>query len=527
MRLLTKPLPLLLLVTALFTFLIQSGELGTSDTTHRLQVAHSFWTGEPQVFPNEYPEFGLHGRGGRLYAWYGIGQSLLLLPSDIAGTAISHLSLWQEYTSNGTDPAIRSIVVTFSTNILLNILTALVAFKFLTLLGFKTKESIAGTLALLLATTHLHYSQNMQENNYIFLLTLTGITLQYQWFTTGNKQALFLGSAALGLNLLTRITTVFDIFAVVTFLFLTTRFNHKEELIHRGAFKTYLQFTVPTYAFFVTLDRLYQYIRFDSWTTTYMTYFAIEGRKLDPSLPANYPFSGSIIHGMYSGILGPLFSPEKSIFLYDPLFPLTLMLAALLWKRLQPPIRSFLLTTLTLLVVYIVFYSRFLWWPGDFAWGARYISSIVQLASLLAIPLLLRYREDLSKTIYRFGLAVTAVSVIIQCASLAFWVPLEIYQIETFGHPTWLILLRFKNIIAFALGKREAWHLNTPAMFEDSWDAAHITAWNFLPSLLRHIGATPLWVVHLLYALWFAALLALLFTSVQLMCAARRCNNKE
>jgi len=117
--------------------------------------------------------------------------------------------------------------------------------------------------------------------------------------------------------------------------------------------------------------------------------------------------------------------------------------------------------------------------------------------------------------------------VIIQCASLAFWVPLEIYQIETFGHPTWLILLRFKNIIAFALGKREAWHLNTPAMFEDSWDAAHITAWNFLPSLLRHIGATPLWVVHLLYALWFAALLALLFTSVQLMCAARRCNNKE
>src|SRR5271168_3336033 len=73
------------------TLLIQSGELGTSDTMHRLQTAHSFWTGEPAVFPSEYPEFGLIGRGGRLYSWYGIGQSLLMLPADIAGTYLEHL----------------------------------------------------------------------------------------------------------------------------------------------------------------------------------------------------------------------------------------------------------------------------------------------------------------------------------------------------------------------------------------------------------------------------------------------------
>jgi hypothetical protein len=75
---------------------------------------------------------------------------------------------------------------------------------------------------------------------------------------------------------------------------------------------------------------------------------------------------------------------------------------------------------------------------------------------------------------------------------------------ETLGHPTWVVLLRFKNIAAFALHKREAWGLNTPAMFQDSWDAAHITTWNFLPSLLRHIGAAPLWAVHVLYGVWAA-----------------------
>src|ERR1700733_1825299 len=90
---LSHPLCLLLLVTALFTFLIQSGELGTSDTAHRLQVTHSLWTGEPQVFPYEYPDFGLRGRDGKLYASYGIGQSLLMLPADLAGTAASRLPL--------------------------------------------------------------------------------------------------------------------------------------------------------------------------------------------------------------------------------------------------------------------------------------------------------------------------------------------------------------------------------------------------------------------------------------------------
>src|SRR5277367_4581495 len=93
----SHPLSLLLTVTVLFTFLIQSGELGTSDTTHRLQVAHSLWTGQPQVFPNEYPEFGLHGRGGRLYAWYGIGQSLLMLPADLMATWIAHWHIFDGY----------------------------------------------------------------------------------------------------------------------------------------------------------------------------------------------------------------------------------------------------------------------------------------------------------------------------------------------------------------------------------------------------------------------------------------------
>src|SRR5580704_10643515 len=118
---LRDPLFLLCLTAGLLAFVVQSGELGTADTMHRLQTTHWLWTSEPQVFPNEYPEFGLPGRGGQIYSWYGIGQSLLMLPADILATAVARLPIFAGYED---DPAVRSIVVSYSTSILINVLTA-------------------------------------------------------------------------------------------------------------------------------------------------------------------------------------------------------------------------------------------------------------------------------------------------------------------------------------------------------------------------------------------------------------------
>src|SRR5208337_5676351 len=94
-----------------------------------------------------------------------------------------------------------------------NILTALIAFRLLGQLRFGMKESVAGVLGLMFCTTHLHYTQNMMENNYIMLLTLTGFSFQYEWLRADSGRALFIGSCALGLNLLTRLTTGLDLMA--------------------------------------------------------------------------------------------------------------------------------------------------------------------------------------------------------------------------------------------------------------------------------------------------------------------------
>ncbi len=502
-----SPLFLLALAAGLIAFVVQSGELGSADTQHRLQSAHSFWTAEPPVFPDEYPEFGVHGRGGSLQSWYGIGQSLLMLPADVLGTYVERLPVFGAY--SGTDPTVRNIIVSYSTNILITVLTSLVCFRFLRQLNFTVRQAVAGVLALLLATTHLHYTQNMMENNYLFLLTLTGLSYQYEWFRNDSRRALLLGSAAFGLNLLTRLTTGMDLLAGALFLLLLLSFEGWFESVRRRALwnrcRTYIAIALPVYAFFGLLDRLYQYHRFGSFFNTYMSVVGREARQRDPSLPASYPFETPF----HVGFFGALFTPEKSIFLFDPLLILTILLAAVAWRRFSPAVKAYQITGCVLLLAYISFYARYTVWSGDFAWGDRYVSTTVELVALLAVPLLLRHRNQVGRAVWTAGIALLVVSTVIQIASLAFWMALEIYQMETLGHPTFVIALRMRNIVAFAFGKMDAWGLSNHAMTEDPWDYVHITAWNFLPFLLKRVGVAPATLVHLILAAWSVGLVAL------------------
>ena len=499
---LREPVFLLCLVSALLAFVVQSGELGTADTTHRLQATHWIWTSQPQVFPFEYPEFGLVGRGGRIYGWFGIGQSLLMLPADLVGTAIANLPMFADYED---DPAVRSIVVSYLTNILVAVLTALIVFRFLRQMGFSVQETALGVLALMFCTTHLHYTQNMQENNYIMVLTLAGFSFQYEWLKTGSRRALFFGSAALGLNLLTRLTTGLDLIAAGMFLLLVLWFEGIGVREFWRRFVEYLKIAAPVYAFFMVVDRVYNFYRFESVTTTYVANFAREYRSRDASLPANFPWSTPL----HEGVWGALFTPEKSIFLFDPLLVLALVLLVILWKRLAPVVRGYAIASLLLLATYVCFYARYAYWAGDFAWGDRYVSTVVEMVAMLAVPLLVKYRGDFGRWLWVAGVIVVGVSLVIQIASLAFWVPLEIYQMETLGHPTFVIGLRFKNMAAFALGKMDAWGLNNDSMGQDQWDYVHITCWNFLPSLLRRVGVAPAWVVRVAFAVWLAGIVAL------------------
>lgn len=505
-----SPIFLLAVAAGLIAFVVQSGEVGSADTMHRLQSTHAFWTSEPPVFPNEYPEFGVHGRNGTLQSWYGIGQSLLMLPQDILGTYIAKLHIFDRY--DDTDPTVRDIVVVYFTQILVTVLTALLCFKLLRQFAFSANHSIVGVLAFLLATTHLHYTQNMMENNYICLLTLAGFSFQYEWLQTGSRRALLIGTGALGQNLLTRVTTGMDLLAGALFILLVLWFDRVRGRAFWNRCRTYAAIAIPVYCLFGFLDRLYQFYRFGSFTNTYASLVAKETIARDLSLPRNWPWTTPWHHGF----LGALFLPEKSIFLFDPLIILALILLAVHWRRLLPVVRAYAIATCVMLLAYLSFYARYFAWAGDFSWGDRYVSTCVELVALIAIPLLLKYRREAGRLVWVAGIVLLCASLVIQVESLMFWLPLEIYQEETLGHPTFVIALRMKNIVAFALGKMGAWGLNNEAMTQDPWDYVHITCWNFLPFLLRRVGEAPTWVVRIAFVVWGAGLAALAGTLLRL-----------
>ena len=494
------PLFLLCVVAGLIAFVVQSGDLDSVDTARRLQTTHSFWTAAPPVLPGDYPDFGLRGRDGRIYAWYGMGQSLLMLPADIAGTYVEELPAFHQY--NGNDPSVRNMIVAYSTNILVNVLTALVCFRLLALLKFTPAQAVAGVLALLLCTTHLHYTQNMMENNYILLLTLAGFAFQYEWLLTGSGRALAIGSAAFGLNLLTRLTTGMDLVMGAVFLALAVWMEGKPLADRWKRFREYAATAFPIYAVFVLIDRAYQYYRFGSFFDTYVSVVAQQARQLNPSLPPNYPFETPF----HVGFFGALFASEKSIFLFDPLLILTLVLVIVSWNKFSAAIKAYLISGGLLLFIYICFYARYTVWSGDSAWGDRYVSSAAQLVAFVSVPLLMRYRRELSGVVWRLGLVVVGCALAVQIASVMFWLSLELYQMTTLGHPTFVVWLRFKNIAAFALGKREAWGLTNDDMLTDPWDYVHITTWNLLPFVLRRVGEAPAWVVRFAFAVWTASL---------------------
>jgi hypothetical protein len=302
------------------------------------------------------------------------------------------------------------------------------------------------------------------------------------------------------------------------FLLSVLLFEHAGRQQVQSRLWEYVRVGLPVYAVFLFFDRLYQFYRFGNWTTTYVHYFTIEHRLQDPSLPANYPWTTPF----FKGFLGPLLSPEKTIFLFDPLILLCIVVVIFGWKHFSSCVKAYLVSAFLLITAYMCFYARYFEWSGNFAWGDRYVSTAVQIAAFISVPVLLKLRVEFGRNIWRLGMCLIIASLVIQVASLAFWLPLEIYQADDFGHPQWILWLRFRNIVAFALGKMDTWGLSTDSMTYDPWDYQHITCWNFLPLVLRRIGDAPKWVVDLAFGVWGAGIAALTISLAKLRAAIPR-----
>ena len=455
-RLTARPEFFLAIIALLTSLIVQPGNLGSVDTGRRLQVTHSLWTSEPAVI-QEGPddEFGVVGRSGQLQPWFGIGQSLLMLiPDIIAGTLVNSVSPLREV-DRRENGSIRRTLVAYQISPLVCVLAVLMGFHLIQLLGFGVHEAIAGAITLLFGTTFLHYTQIAQENNYILLLTLLGFYFQLRWFRENRFAFLIVGAMALGLNLLTRLTTSLDLLAAG--LFVAGCFWHygiRGRLFWRRL-ATYLLVCVPIYGSFLLADRLYHFYRFGTVSGTYIHLFGEKWKLLHPELPSSFPFSTPFL----VGFAGPLVTPEKSIFIFDPLIVLTAILFIRFRKEICGAVKPFVVVSVGLLFAYICFYATFFVWSGDAAWGDRYITTPVHFLAMISVPLLLHFRHRLKGTIEK-GIywSIAALSAVIQIASLPLSYNVELIQVHN-GLSRFIVGLRFLNLFAMANDRFEAWGL--------------------------------------------------------------------
>ena len=253
-------------------------------------------------------------------------------------------------------------------------------------------KPIVGVLALLFCTTHLHYTQNMMENNYIMLLTLTGFSFQYEWLRSGSTRALLVGSGALGLNLLTRLTTGLDLMAAGLFLLLVLWFEACAGDESCGARLLTMQDRGTGLRVFPAAGSPLQLLP-----------FRIVHQNLSPAFRArssacriqrcraNFPWSTPFHEGVFGRAVqaGEVdLSVRSSAGAGDSAL-------LVLWKRMAtggPRLRGGVRSLL--LAGYISFYARYTYWAGDFAWGDRYVSTAVEMVALLAVPLLLALSRE-------------------------------------------------------------------------------------------------------------------------------------
>jgi hypothetical protein len=488
----------LALFTAAVALLLEPGHLGSTDTERRLRVAHSHWTDAPPMADRDYPRFTIPGRDGRYYPPYGMGQGFVMLPADMAATLVTARL---GYTGEREEIA-RFGLVALLTFPPLAVALIVTAFRLLGDLGFGERESLAGALALLLATSCLHYVQIHQENSLMLLCTLLGLRGVLRWRAVGGVAPLAWGVSALGFNLLVRPTTVFDLAAVGAFGAALMLIDRTPGRIVRA-----LWVAVPVAGAWLALERGLHWWRFGDVTSNFIQLQSAfvkahwhelsgpEWARFDrDAWPFSLPFA--------EGVRIALASPEKSVFAFDPLLILAAGLWVAGWRRIPAPVQALMGAMTLLLGGLVVFYARWDYPGGDSSWGNRFTATPVQLLAMLAVPLALSWRAEgpakapvdkpsvapnpVRLRAMNLALwAILATSAAVQLASAPLSYNLEYQQRRAEpGRPVCVVALRFENLARWAVGR--------PVEFGDRESVVRWVEPNLLAFKLHRLAPGPL-----------------------------------
>ena len=291
--------------------------------------------GEP-VPPGTYA-----GKNGKLYSQFGIGQALIFT---------GPYYLCRHVFGIRSDKLIRSIISLTVFPLTLG-LTALVYFVLLREFDFSARRSYLAALILVFGTGIWQVSKEGQEASHLALLVgLMAYSLRrYQKY--GSLKDLTISALATGFAFLTRSDFAPMIICYFIFVFYLIRPNQrkKDSSPSPPARKFF------PYAWVIIINAA-------AWGIhSYLSY-----QHFGNIIPPHNPFSWKYLP---AGLMGLLFSPGRSLFIYNPIFLLVLFGFAAFWRKH----RGWALFVTGAFTGCLLLYAAVDCFHGNCCWGPRYL----------------------------------------------------------------------------------------------------------------------------------------------------------
>jgi hypothetical protein len=346
------------------------------------------------------------GTDGRRYSFYGIGQSIIMLPLAAVGLAMEKAGWINPRTADLSAQFMASVIFFPAIGATL----VWLFYRLVLSLGYKKKSALFSSAVLAFATMNFHYSVSTQEQTQVALLLVLAFFLVARCQQRWNFACAWLFCAALGSCLIFRLASSVMVFPVYFVALMSDAFRSDKKNLSRVIVRWLFAGILGTGGF-IAVCGWYNYARFGSvFEIGYPLGMAtgLGGHKM---------FESPLIQTLAA----MLFSPGKSIFLYNPVFLLFPFCIYSFYRKHK----IVTVAASCAVIANFLLYGSYTAWAGDYAWSIRYQAVILPF---FVLPLAEMFNKPLKKRTKTAIISIIAVSCVIQAASVVYNFNLEFVQ---------------------------------------------------------------------------------------------------